>query len=100
MRSCKRNDYERYSLLEDLASCNLVDWNAHTRYYGDGDVVTSQKTGTFENSMESLGTDYSSDAIILVLLKIPSRTYVIVTETDSGGGAGNKELTFSVLKAW
>ena len=66
MRSCKRNDHESYSLLEDLASCNLVDWYAHTTYYGDGDVVTSQKTGTFENSMESLGTDYSSDSIILL----------------------------------
>lgn len=85
MRSCKRDDYESYSLLEDLASCNLVDWYAHTRHNGDGDgdVVTSQKTGTFENSMESLGTDYSFDSIIL--LKIPSRTYVIVTDTDSGG---------------
>lgn len=84
MRSCQRNYYESYSLLEDLASCNLVEWYAYTRYYGDGDVVTSQKTeGTFENSMESLGTDYSSDSI--TLLKVPSRTYAIVTDTDSGG---------------
>jgi len=65
-RTCKSNDYESYSLSEDLASCNLVDWYTHTIYYGDGDgdVVTSQKTEIFGNSMESLGTDYSSDSII------------------------------------
>jgi hypothetical protein len=33
--------------------------------------------------MESMGTDYSSDSI--TLLKVPSRTYAIVTDTDSGG---------------
>jgi hypothetical protein len=66
VRTCKHKDCERYILLEDLASCNLVDWYTHTRCYGDGDgdVVTSQKTGTFENGMESLGRDYSSDSII------------------------------------
>lgn len=77
MRTCRSNDYESYSFLEDLASCKLIDSYAHTRYYGDGDgdVFTSQKTGTFENSMESLGTDYSSDSIIL--LKVPSRPNVL-----------------------